>query len=450
MPSPPPGFTDVIVREDDTYVLAPSLHHAASAAVLRAGFDSHTDAQAFGVNLMSGRSRRARWIVDGVRTGQSLGALLGYWIERELHEAEKDEIVDDVRAAFPAPIVPDPDNPEAAAAALEAIAARNVVDGLALYKAATGSGDVPATPVQSAAVAALTAAAPKIVPGLADLVDAVGNLVLAESVHQLVAGNPMRAGLAADTLGRGESLPSRFDVITSPRSGIGLTCSVAVLLPMAESADDFGWSRSRPRARLAPQAEAWAERLLGPRLAWQIACSVGGRGEQMCGLDEIDLCALDVVFELDAREAGGAGALERRILAHVRTREGVDSVAARHGRARGAVGAALQYRETHHGRAGSGAAAAGIAPRSPRPLQDPMPGAAAFDARVTAASASDTAAMDALVAAARALADASPDDRTARAADVAIAAAVELAVRAERFLASLANATTDLRTSFRR
>ena len=146
MSSPPPGFTDVIVREDDTYVLAPSLHHAASAAVLRAGFDSHTDAQAFGVNLMSGRSRRARWIVDGVRAGQSLGALLGYWIERELHEAEKDEIVDDVRAAFPAPIVPDPDNPEAAAAALEAIAARNVVDGLALYKAATGSGDVPCDP----------------------------------------------------------------------------------------------------------------------------------------------------------------------------------------------------------------------------------------------------------------------------------------------------------------
>jgi hypothetical protein len=444
MPSPPPGFTDVIVREDDTYVLAPSLHHAASAAVLRAGFDSHTDAQAFGVNLKSGRSRRARWIVDGVRAGQSLGALLGYWIERELHEAEKDEIVDDVRAAFPAPIVPDPDNPEAAADALEAIAARNVVDGLALHKAVTGTGDVPATPVQSAALAALAAAAPKIVPGLADLVDAVGDLVLAESVHQLVAGNPMRAGLAADTLGRGESLPSRFDVITSPRSGVGLTCSVAVLLPMTGSADDSGWSRSRPRARLAPQAEAWTELLLGPRSAWQIACSVGGRGEQTCGLDEIDLCALDVVFELDAREAGGAGALERRILAQVRTREGVDSAAL-------ATGA----------RAAQWVLLSGIAKRimgvlaATQPLQglhldplgryqDPMPGAAEFDARVTAASASDTAAMDALVAAARALADASPDDRTARAADVAIAAAVELAVRAERFFASLSDATTDL------
>ena len=319
--SPPPGFTDVQVREEDTYVLAPSLHHATSAAVLRAGFNSHADEQAFGVNLVSGRSRRARWIVDGVRNGQPLGALLGYWVERELHEARKDEVIDDVRAAFPAPIVPDPDNPESAAAALEAIAPRSVVDGLAMYKAIAGTSDVPATPVQAAALAALTAAAPQIVKDLADLVDGVGDLVLAESVHQLVGGSPMRAGMAADTLGRGESLPSRFDVITSPRSGVGLTCSVAVMLPVAGDSGDRGWSGDRPRARLAPQAEAWVASLLGPRSSWKIACSVGGDPRD-CGLDEIDLCALDVVFEMDTRAAGGAGALERHILAHVREREG--------------------------------------------------------------------------------------------------------------------------------
>ena len=383
--SPPPGFTDVQVREEDTYVLAPSLHHATSAAVLRAGFDSHTDEQAFGVNLVSGRSRRARWIVDGVRNGQPLGALLGYWIERELHEARKDEVIDDVRAAFPAPIVPDPDNPESAAAALEAIAPRSVVDGLAMYKAIAGTSEVPATPAQAAALAALTAAAPQIVKDLADLVDAVGDLVLAESVHQLVGGSPMRAGLAADTLGRGESLPSRFDVITSPRSGVGLTCSVAVMLPMAGDSGDRGWSGDRPRARLAPQAEAWVASLLGPRSSWKIACS-GGRGDPRdCGLDEIDLCALDVVFELDTRAAGGAGALERRILAHVREREGAGadaSVALATGergttwallsslvkRIMGVLAAAQPLQGSH------------LDPLSQYP--DPVPGAAAFEARV--------------------------------------------------------------------
>ena len=167
---------------------------------------------------------------------------------------------------FLRPSFPIPTDPEAAPAALEAIAARNVVDGLALYRAATGTGDVPATPVQSAAVAALTAAAPTIVDRIcADLVDAVGDLVLAESVHQLVAGNPMRAGLAADTLGRGESLPSRFDVhhIASQRRRPDVQRRRSA--SDGGIADDFGWSSARPRARLAPQAEAWAARLLGPR-----------------------------------------------------------------------------------------------------------------------------------------------------------------------------------------
>jgi hypothetical protein len=448
--SPPEEFTDVIEREDDTYVLAPSLHHAASAAVLRAGFESHTDAAAFGVNLMSGRSRRARWIVDGVRNGQSLGALLGYWIERELHDADKDELIDDVRAAFPAPIVPDPDSPEAAAAALEAIAARNVVDGLAVYKAVTETAEIPATPAQNAVLTALRGAVPKIVAGLSDLVDAVSDLVLAESVHQLVAGNPMRAGLAADTLGRGESLPSRFDVITSPRSGVGLTCNVAVLLPMTGSTDDLGWSGARPRARLAPQAEAWAELLLGPRASWRIACTSGDGAEQTCGLDEIELCALDVVFEFDARGAGAAGTLERRIVAHVQQRDDLDSVTLASGEraAQWVLLSSIAKRILDLLAAAQPLQASHLDPLGRYP--DPSPGRAAFDSRVAAALASDAAASDALAAAARALAEASPDDRAARAADVAIASAVDLAVRAEQFLASLSEAVTDLQDELER
>jgi hypothetical protein len=55
--------------------------------------------------------------------------------------------------------------------------------------------------------------------------------------------------------------------------------------------------------------------------------------------------------------------------------------------------------------------------------------------------------MEALTAASRALATAPVENRAARTADVAVAAAVELAIRAERFLASLADATDALRTT---
>ena len=43
---------------------------------------------------------------------------------------------------------------------------------------------------------------------LAAAFDAVADLLLAESVHQLVAGKPLRAGLAADTLGRATTCPT--------------------------------------------------------------------------------------------------------------------------------------------------------------------------------------------------------------------------------------------------
>ena len=116
-------------------------------------------------------------------------------------------------------------------------------------------------------------------------------------------------------------------MITSPRSGVGLTCGVAVLPATGGSDDDLGWNSGRPRARLAPQAEAWAA-----------GCSVSARRGELparprskayhrpeIGLDEIDLCALDVVFELDGRDAGQSGVLERRVLSQVRARAGANA-----------------------------------------------------------------------------------------------------------------------------
>jgi hypothetical protein len=449
LPSPPRGFEDVQVREGDVYVLAPSLHHAASAAVLRAGFESHSDEKAFGVNLASGRARLARWIVDGVRLGQPLGVLLGYWFERGLHDIEKDEWIDDIREKFPAPIVPDPDDAEAAADARVAIAARHVVDGLALYHAVVGTSEPPLMPAQTDLLAALKQAVPGLVAGLADLVDAVGDLVLAESVHQLVGGNPMRAGLAADTLGRGESLPSRFDVIASPRSGVGLTCSVAIVMPMTRPAADSGWNRERPRARLAPQAEAWVAGLLGNAGSWQIACTVTSNGASRaveCGLDELDVCALDVIFELDVRAPGESGMFERRLLERVRGRV---EVSERIALATGEPSRAWRTLASVAKRImGLLAVARPLEPSQLDPLYhplDPVPRASEFDAAVTAAASAPAAAIDALEEAGRALRAAAPADRGRAAGEAAIAAAVELASRTRTYLESFADAAATLR-----
>jgi hypothetical protein len=73
------------------FVHTPSATHAATAAVLRSAHLAHhalaTDPrrrEAFAIQLSSRRVRSALDIVDGLRDGQPLGALLGYRIERSL------------------------------------------------------------------------------------------------------------------------------------------------------------------------------------------------------------------------------------------------------------------------------------------------------------------------------------------------------------------------------
>ena len=59
------------------YVQAPSLTHAATAAVLRSGYLSHQQESGdspFAIDLSSDRVRRAKWLLDGVRQGQPLAA----------------------------------------------------------------------------------------------------------------------------------------------------------------------------------------------------------------------------------------------------------------------------------------------------------------------------------------------------------------------------------------
>jgi hypothetical protein len=81
------------------FVQAPSLGHAATAAVLRSGYLAHRDGEgaALAVDLSSARVRSVAWLLDGVRQGQSLGALLGYRFERLLHDAQLDRFIAPLR-----------------------------------------------------------------------------------------------------------------------------------------------------------------------------------------------------------------------------------------------------------------------------------------------------------------------------------------------------------------
>src|SRR5262249_46977809 len=154
----------------------------------------------------SERVRLALGVFEGMREGQSLAALLGYQFERGLHDrhdVEVDGFIYDLRKAFP--LSSDRLSSTKTGATDELgrklsardVEARNVIDGLALVEhiRATSNSSYPfgvaglpsAPPAQRVAIDAEAAR-------IANIADAVADVAMAESVHQVAQGNYDRAG----------------------------------------------------------------------------------------------------------------------------------------------------------------------------------------------------------------------------------------------------------------
>ena len=247
-------------RDSLGYVHTPSLGHAVTAAVLRSGHVAHRgDGDSpFAIDLSARRVRRAMAVLDGVESGQPLGALLGYRLERSLRDRD---------AALARYILPlrelaplrhtdaQLDEP------VEAIAAHDVVDAVALldrWRADGGRDDVFATAgVQDNDRAAVAT----VIDEVDDVLDAVADILLSETVYQTVVGNPERARAALAALDRQER-PVSPDVVRTPRTGTTVTHRVLVLLGDGPAP---GWDDlADPRSRAEPRVNAWIARLLGP------------------------------------------------------------------------------------------------------------------------------------------------------------------------------------------
>ncbi|MFF0428596.1 hypothetical protein ACFYUJ_29905 [Streptomyces sp. NPDC004520] len=303
-------------RRSEGYVLAPSLAQATTAAVLHSGVLSHpSDPGAFAVNLSSSRMRAAMATLDGVRQGQPLGALLGYRLERRLHEArenaaeplELDRVIAPLRTQWPFRAVHHP-----APGATEFVAPHDVTDGAAVGALTVADAlsrleptvhpPLEPTKEEPAVRAALEA--------LHDDIDAIGDLLLAESVHQLANGNPDRAGATLDSLAAGGQPPPRPEILDTPAQGTSVNHRVLVVVP-EDLALSHGWDgpaqRTRPRAQAEPRLDAWAGHQLGrtDRIRLQVAWRRPGHSTPAETRQHpwplTDHCALDVVALTAAR-----------------------------------------------------------------------------------------------------------------------------------------------------
>lgn len=327
-----PGEPDPVFESANNpgFVHTPSLTQASTVAILRSGHLAHAGNQPNGplaIDLSSERVRLATWLLDGVRQGQPLGALLGYRFERRLQEAREAPLAQFI-APFRelAPLVArkleQTDQP------VEAIAANNVVDGLELHRrwqAAKNSGGSPLSflfgPLQNKPdVTNAKESLESELNSLADSIDAVSDALMAENVYQVVRGNPLRAASTVESISGGETPPPELDVVRTPRTGIALTHRLLTLFS-GEPALPPEWAPAENpfRANAEPHLNAWAAKLLGNPA--NVRCVVE-RLDPATGqvlepkelrLNQLHLAPLDFIYAVEGGQ-GQQAEIEQRIL----------------------------------------------------------------------------------------------------------------------------------------
>lgn len=309
------------------HVHAPSMDHAVTAAILRNGHLANATPQApelLAVDLSSERVRLAQQMIEGIANGQSMGALLGYRLERALHDEPDlflDRLIYDLRRAFPLVGNRNQRTKVAATTPISKVEARNVLDGLSFldHLAAIGVSTYPyglsdLPPLSQFTGPGLPGAAAigliidAHVAAMRSIGDAVADVQVAEGVYQVVRGNYDRAAGMLDALSKGTH-PPLPEVVTTPRKGRTLTHRIALhlqggLLP-ADPAN------TTPRAQAEPALAQWlAGQLPDPatvfaKVSWH---------DEAAGIDvtltpsmtDLGLAPVDLFYMLDA---GGASAM---------------------------------------------------------------------------------------------------------------------------------------------
>jgi len=267
------------IMQDDSnqgYIQAPSLNQAVTASVLRNAYLSNAskeNADVFGINLSSERVRKALSVLEGIRQGQSLAALLGYHFERYLHDYDGELFLDRFIAALRRQfsLVSDQmastqsDDDDYQNAPIEALEAKNVVNGTDLLefveKNQSPNGEADYFDKLNIPDAS-TREKQAIIKGIhhiRDINDAVADLSLAEGLHQVVQGNIERAAGTYDTYSKG-NYPQMPDIIKTPRSGVNVTHRVGVQInpePGSSASDD-----DSPRSMAEPGLNAFLADIL--------------------------------------------------------------------------------------------------------------------------------------------------------------------------------------------
>lgn len=367
-----PGGPSIFKDADNQGAIhMPSINHAITAAILRAGYVANQEAEEdlnnkMAVNLSSGRVRRALNLLNGVRNGLEVGAVLGYQLERGMHEryqeAELDQFIQPLRVAFPLQLAVDD-----SMTTNDTNYISNVINGMSLLNKLQETVDNLDFDRSSSLYDVLTdsnfARCPqwlkdlifghngnnthlnallKEIDRIADTFDALGDLALSESVYQIVQGNHVRAGAVLAALSEGKSMPVP-QIVATPRGGTIVTHRVLLhfeAIPSQTISDRMGHSEAQlitnrrnalppgwqdipfsPRAMVAPSFNNWLGTLIGnpSDIRARVSFRQGDtEQEQEVSVADLQLQAIDLLYLLGSKQESGGSELNSRIAFWVR------------------------------------------------------------------------------------------------------------------------------------
>ncbi|MFK8008016.1 MAG: hypothetical protein AB8H03_16785 [Saprospiraceae bacterium] len=245
-----PSGAPQVDPENQDFIHAPSLNHALTAALLRNGYMSKggVENSILEINLSSRRVRRALFYLEGIRNGQTLGALLGYQLERGIHDnldhgASLNGVILDFRKDYP--LATNNQNES------EINKANNVIDGLKL---------IEAYQVNASPFAAIDSEVKRIIDDL----DAIADLSISEGVYQAVLGNFSRSDAMLSAISEGKN-PPEPEIIRTPRTGTMLTHRVGISIQaITDSSIPNGWiSNHSAKSIIEPSLNYWVGNQIG-------------------------------------------------------------------------------------------------------------------------------------------------------------------------------------------
>lgn len=340
LPAGEPGPLQAAAN-DSGFIHAPSMAHAATAALLRNAHLGPTGVpQAngpFAIDMSSRRVREASRLLAGVRQGQPLGALLGYRVERLLHDTVVDNGRSMDRFIAPlrrvAPLIARSSG--LTTAPVDTIAANNVVDGLVLNRRWNEERNAVLAELNKAGMGTSDfSTLSSIMDTLTDAIDGLSDALTAESVYQMARGNTSRTASTLAAIAQGDAPPPELEVARMPRSGTALTHRVLSLMS-GPNTNTLGWlgADAGMRSGAEKMLNFWAFKLFGD--GTKIRCTIE-RIDEATGavaetrklpLSELAITPLDVVYGVEAANtAAQAGAplceIEQQVLYHARHKAG--------------------------------------------------------------------------------------------------------------------------------